>query len=116
VQREETVVRMSEQRLLMRCLLTVVLLGIACLQANPPAVAAQAKFQIESWDTVKSVLERHVGRVVRLRLQSGEELTGTVTKVGDTMVQLSELAGREFFDAVIPIDRISAVILRTRGN
>jgi hypothetical protein len=92
------------------------LVGLVCLATFATPVAAQAKFQIESADTVKSLLERHMGRPVRVRLQSGEEMGGTVTKVGEHVVQLSELAGREFFDAVIRLDSIRAVILRTRGN
>ena len=96
--------------------ITVALVGMACLMTSPAPVIAQAKFQVETADTLKSILERQVGRPVRLRLQSGEEVSGTVTKVGDHVVQLSELAGREFFDAVVPLDGIIAIILRTRGN
>ena len=96
--------------------LSAAVVVMACLMISPGPAIAQAKFQIETADTLKSVLERQVGRAVRLRLQSGEEVGGTVTKVGDHVVQLSELAGREFFDAVVPLDRIIAVILRTRGN
>ncbi len=96
--------------------IAVAVVGFACMITCATSVAAQGKFQIESADTIKSILERQMGRVVRVRLQSGEEVSGTVTKVGDHVVQLSELAGREFFDAVIRIDGISAVILRTRGN
>ncbi len=96
--------------------IAVILLGLACLVTSITPVAAQGKFQIESADTIKSILERQMGRAVRVRLQSGEEVSGTVTKVGDHVVQLSELTGREFFDAVIRLDGITAVILRTRGN
>ncbi len=100
----------------LRTAVAVALVGIVCLGSFATPVAAQVKFQIEQADTVKSILERNVGRPVRVRLQAGEEVAGTVTKVGEHVVQLSELAGREFFDAVIRLDSISAVILRTRGN
>jgi len=99
-----------------RSAVVVALVCMACTTIPVMPVAAQGKFQIESADTIKSVLERQIGKAVRLRLQSGEEVGGTVTKVGDQVVHLSELAGRELFDAVVRIDGISAVILRTRGN
>jgi hypothetical protein len=41
------------------------------------------------------------------------KLEGTVTVVGDQLVQISTLAGRDYFDACVSIDRISAVILKT---
>ena len=48
--------------------------------------------------------------------RSGAELTGTITKVGEHVVHLSELAGREFFDAVVSLDQLPAVVIRTRGR
>ncbi len=103
----------------MRLIRSSVVVALVCMASTTLPVipvAAQGKFQIESADTIKSVLERQIGKAVRLRLQSGEEIGGTVTKVGDQVVHLSELAGREFFDAVVRIDGIGAVIFRTRGN
>jgi hypothetical protein len=67
-------------------------------------------------DTVKSVLERSVGQTVGLRVGAGEEIRGKVARVGDEVVHLSELAGREFFDAVVPIESIDAVIVRARSR
>jgi hypothetical protein len=105
-----------ERTMRIRSAVVVAWVCMACTTIPVIPVAAQGKFQIESADTIKSVLERQIGKAIRPRLQSGEEVGGTVTKVGDHVVHLSELAGREFFDAVVRIDGISAVILRTRGN
>ena len=80
------------------------------------APAQETRLEVQSADTVKSVLERQVGKRVGLVLTTGPELTGVVTRVGDTVVHLSELSGREFFDAVIGLDRISAVVIRVRGT
>ena len=49
-----------------------------------------------------------------LRLVSGEELEGTVSVVGNSLVQISRLSGKEFYDAVVSIDKISAVRVRVR--
>lgn len=80
------------------------------------AFAEDAGLQIQPGDTVKSVLDSSVGQTVAVRAGAGEELRGKVVKVGDHVVQLSELSGREFFDAVVPIDSISAVIVKARGR
>ena len=47
-------------------------------------------------------------------MHCGEEVSGSVFKVGDSVTHLSALAGREFHDAVICIDQISAVMVRVR--
>lgn len=54
------------------------------------------------------------GKRVTLKLRSGQELGG---KVGETTGQLivpQALDGREFFDAVIPVDAVEAIVVRTR--
>jgi hypothetical protein len=90
------------------------LLAASTLVASP--VSAQDKLEVQKADTVKSVLERQVGKRVSLVLTTGPELTGTIAGVGDQVVHLSQLGGREFFDAVVSLDRISAVVVRTRSQ
>lgn len=67
-------------------------------------------------DTLQVILERHTGKSVTLKLDSGHELSGIVKEVGNHMLYLSQLAGKEFYDALIRIDRISAVIIRVRSK
>ena len=77
-------------------------------------VSAQEKLTVGADATGKSVLDAQQGKRVGVLLTTGQELTGVVTSVGATVVHLSELSGREFFDAVVPLERVSAVIVRTR--
>jgi hypothetical protein len=65
-------------------------------------------------DTVQSVVSAQKGKRVTLRLRSGQELTGVLRDSTDRLVVLGELSGREFFEAVVPIESIEAVIVRTR--
>jgi len=65
-------------------------------------------------DTIVSVVSAQKGKRVTLRLRSGQELTGVLRASTDRLAVLGELTGREFFDAVVPIDTIEAVIVRTR--
>lgn len=85
--------------------------GLAAFDLHAAEVV---KLDVQSSDTVKSILLRQTGKQVKLRLRNGEELGGVVTKVGDNVVQLSELTGKEFFDAAVSLDAISAVIVRAR--
>lgn len=100
----------------MRLALTTVMLMLAsCLSASS-LDAQPAKLEVQSADTVKSVLERHVGKRVGVVLHTGQELTGVVTTVGDKVVHLAELSGREFFDAVVTLEHVAAVVVRVRGR
>ena len=91
----------------------IVALAILVSLAVVP-VSAQEKLTVAGDATVRSVLESQKGKRVGVLLTTGQELTGVVTAVGGTVVHLSELTGREFFDAVVPLERVSAVIVRTR--
>jgi hypothetical protein len=65
-------------------------------------------------DSVQSLLAARKGKAVTLRLAGGQELTGTVRDATAKLVVLGGLAGREFFDAAVPIEKIDAVIVRTK--
>ena len=96
-----------------------ILLIVSCLSLPALAGAADADkspVQIRGTDTIRSVLEQHTGKAVKLRLKSGQELGGTVARFGSGVVQLSQVSGMEFFDAVVSIDEISAVLIRTRNR
>ena len=86
----------------------------ACVAGPSIAVAQDARLDVKDGDSLKSVLERHVGKRVSLVMGSGPELTGVVVKVGANVVHLGELGGREFFDAAVSLDRIDAVVVRVR--
>jgi hypothetical protein len=47
-------------------------------------------------DTIEKVLIAQKGRKVTIRLGSSEDLSGTVKEVNGSLVQLSELNGKEF--------------------
>ncbi len=78
--------------------------------------AEEGGFKLKPGATVRDVLSEQVGKRVALRIDSGEEIEGTVTNVGDGLVQISKLTGKDFFDAVVRIDRISLVRIRVRDR
>ena len=92
-------------------------LRILAIVATLGATAlAQEKVGFTPDDTIASVLTRQKDKRVELVLKSGEKLTGTIAGVGSKTVHVQALAGREFFDAVVAIDDISAVVIRTGGK
>jgi hypothetical protein len=90
-------------------------LALALLATLAAAVAAQeGRLPVSAQDTVRTVLQRQTGKPVTLELDSGDELSGKVRLVGDRIVHLEELAGKELFDAVVDLDEVAAVIVRAR--
>lgn len=88
---------------------------LAAALALPIAVAAgEGAFAVGKSDTVKSLLEAQAGKTVTVRLLGGEDLTGKVVSVGEELVHLKELAGKDFFDAAVRLSTISAVIVKLR--
>jgi ribosomal protein L18E len=86
-------------------------MALVCLMLMVPAQAQEVR--IWENDTVLSVLEARKGQRVTLRLASGQEMTGLVRETNHHLVVLGALTGREFFDAIVPIAAVEAVVVRT---
>ena len=91
----------------------MLVVGLMVISA-PIASAEEVKYDLKPATTMKALLTDSIGKRVVLRLESGEEMEGTVTMVGERLVHISKLSKRDFFDAFVSIDRISAVIVRVR--
>ena len=101
---------------MMRLIGSLVLVALIVASSPPGTYAQDTKLEVRSADTMKSVLERQVGKRVSVVLTTGQELSGVVSSVGDRVVHLSELSGREFFDAVVSLEHVRAVVLRVRAR
>lgn len=81
-------------------------------------VHAADKFELQDQQSIAQVLSQFVGKPVKIVLKSGHELSGTVTKVAgnqpNSLLHLSSLTGAEFYDAVVRVDDIAAVVIRTK--
>jgi hypothetical protein len=71
---------------------------------------------LNSADAIRANLEKFSGERVTLSLIGGGELQGVVSKIGTTMLYITELTGREFFDAVVRLDHVSAVTVKMRNK
>ena len=101
---------MRVQRIVLAAMLTA---GLMVMSATIVS-AEETKFDLKPATTMKILLTDAVGKRVVVRLDSSEEIEGTVSVVGEHLVHLSKLSKRDFFDAFVSIDRISAVIIRAR--
>lgn len=96
--------------------LAALLLVLSLTLFAMPALAADVKGSLNDATTIKDVLSQHVGKRVAVRTDGGETLDGTVAKVTGQLVYIEKLVGKEYFDAVVRIDRISSVTFRMRTN
>ena len=71
---------------------------------------------LDSPESIRITLDRHVGERITVSLTGGGELQGVVSKVGVTSLYITELTGREFFDAVVRLDHVSAVVVKKRNK
>jgi hypothetical protein len=69
---------------------------------------------IKPGDSIQKILEDRKGRQVTLRLSDGEEMTGTVRSITKELVLIGALAGRDFYDGIVEVEKISAVIVRVK--
>ena len=88
---------------------------ILTLAMNAAALADNALAPVKD-STHATVLQAQSGKLVELRLKSGEKLGGKVTFVGDHVVHLTAITGQEMFEATVSLDAISAVLVRTNAK
>ncbi len=79
-------------------------------------VAEEKKVEINTSFTIKQILGSFTGQRVLLKTDAGESIEGTITSAGDHVVHISKLTGKDYYDAVVVIDRITSVVFRARGN
>src|SRR5262245_8023904 len=89
-----------------RNLLFVLFALVAPAHAEPVVIGAG--------DSVQSILAGKKNERVTVRTRGGAELTGQVRDVNARIVVLGAVQGREFFDAVVPLDAVEAVLIRTK--
>jgi hypothetical protein len=92
------------------CVLAGLLLAVPALHAD------EAGIEVNEASWIGKTLEHQAGKRVKLKLRSGQEIEGTVAKVGAHAVHVAQLAGMDFYDAAVRLDDISAVVVKARGK
>lgn len=78
---------------------------------SPSSETVQYNVNASMKDNLKSL----AGKRVYMHLSSGATFSGLVKEVGDHLLHLEKLDGKEYFDALISIDSIVAIDTRFRN-
>jgi len=90
--------------------------GLLALTLTTPTFADDQPLPVQGNQPIRETLQKKTGARATVQLISGQELSGKIAEVGENAVHISELTGKEFYDAVIRLDHISAVVLRMRDK
>jgi hypothetical protein len=85
------------------------------VQAQPKVVGVEGvnyNANASMVDNLKSL----IGKKVVVTLNSGKAFTGNVKEVGNHLLHLERLEGKEYYDALIVIQDISAIDTRFRAD
>ncbi len=95
----------------------IFIISSANAQPPRPGHGFQPKVKFEVNRTIQDNLLKYNGREVVVHLNSGKTLQGNVEAVGTHLLHLEKLAGgRDYYDALIRIQDISAIEARARGD
>ncbi|MFO0700786.1 MAG: hypothetical protein U0236_16310 [Nitrospira sp.] len=94
----------------------VLFAGLSVVGAMSVIAADESNVDVNTPDAMKVTLEQQVGKRVKVKLCSGQDIEGKVAKVGSQAMQLTELVGMELFDATIKLNDVAAVIVRVRSK
>lgn len=96
-----------------RILVCAAALGGTLLATVQPARADGPLFSVEGAQAMRDNLKSRVKQSVTLRLAgSDKDMTGVVVAVGDEAVHLTQIGGMEFYDALVRIADIEAILVR----
>ncbi len=88
------------------CAMILVIPHIADAGAKPMPIEG-VSYQVNA--SMKDNLITLVGKKVYVHLDSGTTLSGVVKEVGNHLLHLEKLDGKEFFDALVKIETIIAI-------
>src|SRR5512136_1312727 len=83
-------------------------------EAQPKKATALEGVKFNTAESLADNLKTYVGKDVIVHLRSGKTIQGYVKSVGNGLLHLEKLAGRDFYDALIRTEDISAVEAKFR--
>ena len=92
----------------------VALLALPATAVAGAKVAAVEGMAYNVGASLQDNLKSLVGKKVYVTLDSGKSFGGVVKEVGNNFVHLEKLDGKDFFDALIRIEDVSAVDAKFR--
>lgn len=84
----------------------------AATQARSLSLVAGAGFNVSG--SIADNLQTYLGKDVVIYLRSGKYFQGYVKAIGNNLIHVEKIAGKDFYDALIRIDDITAIEARFR--
>jgi len=109
---KRTIKIVSGAVLAMFLFVAIFIISPSVAQAGPAVPVQGAKFEVSF--SINDNLKAYIGKDVLIHLRSGKTFQGYVKAVGDHFVHVEKLAGRDFYDALIRIEDISAIEAKFR--
>ena len=94
----------------------IVFFAVMCVMVSsvaPVAFSDENAFQFKD-NSLQTNLLQFKGKTVEIQFKSGGQLAGKLSEVGTQAIVLKELRGKEYYDALIVIDDIAAVIFKAK--
>jgi hypothetical protein len=92
----------------------VLLISLLAGAMPPVAVGQETRAETKTVATMREVLLSQTGKRVAVRLNGDQDIEGTVISVGVDTVLLSKVTGKDYYDAVISISKIGAILYKAR--
>ena len=93
-------------------LVAISLIFPVAVKAKSVVAIEGASFNVSS--SIKDNLKSYIGKDVLIHLRSGKSFQGYIKSVDDHFVHLEKISGREFYDALIRLEDISAIEAKFR--
>ena len=110
--------RFQSRRMVAMSTVTIVVLLSSLLFISTGALAVEAGSKDAAQFNVNTSLSDNLialkGKIVTVTLSSGQAMTGTVGDVKGNLLHLVKLSQKDFYDALVVIDRISAIETKVR--
>ena len=98
----------------MRVIAVLIVMSVMAFAIATTAFSAESVFQFSGDKSLQINLMQFKGKTIEIQLKTGGQLTGKLSEVGTQTILLKELRGKEYYDALIVIDDITAVIFKAR--
>jgi hypothetical protein len=87
---------------------------LAPVQSHARSVVPIEEAKFDTSLSLIDNLKSYIGKDVFVHLKSGQTLQGYVKSVGNNLIHLEKLAGKDFYDALIRIEEINAIEAKFR--
>ena len=104
------------KQVLLAAIVLSIVFGFSLSKVESVAAAGTEAVQFNPSASMADNLSMLKGKTVTVYLASGQTITGTVNDVKGNLLHLVKLSQKDFFDALVSIDHISAVDMRVRGQ